>query len=225
MKIIAHRGASRECPENTLRAFQRAMEIGVDGIETDVQQTADGRLILFHDDQVKDASGKNRAVTALAYADLETLHAGEEERIPALEELLTLASGKVPLCLELKHAGLVPQVLALVRRYGLEKNIHLTSFLHSEIREVRRLAPQLCVSVTFAEWPGTQGKSLLKEGIEEISLSRAVVSLERVAELKKSGLRVRVYTVNGPEEAARLEAWGVDAIFTDDPRLMQGFRK
>lgn len=223
MKIIAHRGASLECPENTLAAFARAMEIGVDAVETDLQQTADGQVVLFHDTQVRGAGGRSVPVAGLTYAALqETVPQGKN--IPVLEELFDLTAGKVPLCLELKQQGLVPGVLASLRGRGLEETTHLTSFLSAEILEVRRRAPSLSVSVTFSEWPEKEFEALKREGIFEISLAQGVLTARRAAWLKEAGFRLRVYTVNDPSEAMRLETWGVDAIFTDDPRAMRSFR-
>ena len=222
MKVIAHRGASRECPENTRQAFERAIEIGVDAIETDVQKTADSRLILHHDDRVR-LHGKMSPVNQLTFSELKT--GAEGKQIPALEELFGLARGRVPLCLELKTAGLVPDVLALIRQYGAEGTSHVTSFLYPEIREVRRLCPELAVSVTFQEYDRAILPALINDGIFEISLAYPAISAETARELNQKGFQVRVYTVNSPEAAVRLESWGVAAIFTDDPRAMQFLRK
>ncbi len=222
MKIIAHRGASRECPENTLRAFERAIEIGVDGIETDVRKTADGVLVLHHNAHVE-INGRPQAIRQLSYEKLKAIHSSKTEPIPMLEGLFEMAGWSVALCLELKEAGIVPEVLAAIRKYDLGDNIHVTSFLYPEILEVGRLWPSLSISVTFETLP--LAASLIKDGIYEVSLPSTVISAAVVAKLKRAGLHVRVYTVNAPEEAARLESWGVDAIFTDDPRVMQAYRR
>ena len=222
MKIIAHRGASRECPENTLSAFERAIEIGADAIETDVQRTKDGLLVLYHDAEVK-IKGSMRKVEQLNCAELQQVHAEKGGPVPVLEELFDLAGGGIALCLELKAPGLVPEILALILKYGYESQMHLTSFLYPEILQVRKLCPEIPVSVTFSEWPGASAAALVKDGILEVSLARAALTLEKTAQLKKEGLGVRVYTVNDLQDAARLESWGVDAIFSDDPRAMRAF--
>ncbi len=223
MKIIAHRGASREFPENTLRAFERAIEIGVDAIETDVRQTADGILVLHHDESI-DVDGRPQAIGKLTYEKLKKISSDKSAPIATLEELLEMAGWSVGLCLELKEAGIVPKVIAMIQKYDLGDNVHVTSFLQPEILEACKLWQALSVSVTFEAVPAAD--QLIKAGIYEVSLPAAVITAAPVvAKLKRAGLRVRVYTVNAPEDAARLESWGVDAIFTDDPGAMQSYRQ
>jgi len=100
MKMIAHRGHHNErIPENTMQAFSKALELGADGIETDLRLSLDEKIILFHDAKIEDKKGKKRAVEALTYRELKEIKAD----IPTLEELLEVADTKVTLILEIKY--------------------------------------------------------------------------------------------------------------------------
>lgn len=103
MKIIAHRGFSALYPENTLLAFSKALEAGVDGIETDLRLSRDGHAMIFHDDTLKRMTGHKAAVESLTLAELKALNIGAAQSIPTLEELLRLTSSKATLILEIKY--------------------------------------------------------------------------------------------------------------------------
>ena len=103
MKIIAHRGFSASYPENTLLAFKKAIEIGVDGIETDLRLSRDDKAIIFHDDNLKRITGIDNLPEALSVDELKELNAGDGESIPTLVDLLQLANKQVTLILEIKY--------------------------------------------------------------------------------------------------------------------------
>lgn len=103
MKRIAHRGLSAVYPENTLLAFQKALEAGADGIETDLRLSLDEEVILFHDADLKRITGYDNRPEALTLAALKKLDAGEGESIPSLDELLQLTQGRATLILEIKY--------------------------------------------------------------------------------------------------------------------------
>ncbi len=103
MKIIAHRGFSADYPENTLLAFNKALETGADGIETDLRLSRDGKAVIFHDDNLKRITGIDNVPEALTLSELKALDAGEGERIPSLDELIALADARATLILEVKY--------------------------------------------------------------------------------------------------------------------------
>ena len=102
LKIIAHRGFSDRYPENTILAFRKAIEADVDGIETDLRLSLDGEIILFHDDDLSRLTENNLKVEVLTVKSLKKCDLGKGEPIPILDELITLANGKVTLILEIK---------------------------------------------------------------------------------------------------------------------------
>ncbi len=104
MKIIAHRGFSEKYPENTLLAFEKAIELGVDGIETDLRLSLDGKAIVFHDKTLKRIAQIDKTPESLTLDQLKTLDAGKGETIPSLDELLELTNAKTTLILEIKYS-------------------------------------------------------------------------------------------------------------------------
>jgi len=103
MKIIAHRGFSDKYPENTLLSFKKAIELGVDGIETDIRLSSDDKAVIFHDDNIKRITGVDKTVESLSLYELKKLNAGCGEKIPSLDELIELTEARVILILEIKY--------------------------------------------------------------------------------------------------------------------------
>ena len=220
MKIIAHRGASHEYPENTLPAFRRAVEIGVDEIETDLVETRDGVIVLHHDETMG-CGTKTVALRELTLAEVLKI----KPEIPLLDEVLEELGGQVSFCLELKTAGLAERAATLIQKYGLGSETHFTSFQKAEVLEVKKLCPEALFSWTFLALPDGIEEELKLAGINAVSLCREKLTRDHVQRLLGQGIKTRGYTVNDISLAEQYAGWGVDAIFTDDPARMQGFRK
>ncbi len=159
---IAHRGASAVAPANTLAAFEKAAELGADGIEFDVHLSADGAPVVIHDfavDATTDGSGR---VAEMDLAQLKQLDAGSRfdpafagERIPTLEEVLQTFGDRLLLNVELKSTsprddGLERAVLALVEQYELGSRVLLSSFNPFSLRRAKKLAPHVRVGLLYA---------------------------------------------------------------------------
>ncbi|MCY7304101.1 MAG: glycerophosphodiester phosphodiesterase [Thermoleophilia bacterium] len=209
--VIAHRGASAEETENTLPAFERAIELGADFVEFDVQASSDGGLVVFHDlrlDRLTSASGPLRA---RPLAELRELG------IATLEEVLELTAGRIAVMAELKNPWLFRRhdiVGRTVRLLGAEAVV--VSFSRRAILETRRLRPTLRTvqhvgfgtsiraAATFAWAAGFDNGRVTRRGI---------------ATAQSLGLKTLVYTVNEPVRLLELEAIGVDGVFSDCPGL------
>jgi len=223
MKIIAHRGAKAEKPENTLAAFEQALQIGVDGIEADLLMTRDEHVIVRHNDLIETPEGQ-RPVKELTLKELQQIDLGEGEHIPTLEQFLKRFLGRCSITLDLKATGMVPILLPLLSRLGALDKVHLTSFLHADILQIGQEIPESIRSIVFAAIP-IHFEPLVKEAaVKQVSLFRGYLTEETVRQLGEKGIRVWVYPVNGASEAKQFAQWGVDAIFTDDPRAMLGLR-
>jgi len=220
MKIIAHRGASFEFPENTLSAFRRAAEIGVDEIETDLVETRDGIILLHHDETLRHGTRAD-PICQLTFAEVSGISAS----IPKLEDVLKELGSQVSFCLELKVKGLAARVAAMINKYGLKTRTHVTSFKTEEVSEVKKLCPEAAFSWTFSVLPEGIEQKLRRAEIGAVSVARDHVTEGLVRSLLGHGIKTRVYTVNEVALAERYALWGVDAIFTDDPARMQSFRK
>jgi glycerophosphoryl diester phosphodiesterase len=123
MLRVGHRGARAYAPENTLTSFKKALEIGVDAVELDVRKTKDNQLIVIHDADVKRTTNGEGSVSELTIAQVKSFSAEGEEKIPTLEEALDFLDEKVKVLIELKEAGVEEQVLSIVCKKGLEKNV------------------------------------------------------------------------------------------------------
>ena len=224
MKIIAHRGASAERPENTLSAFERAIEIGVDAIETDLLATRDRRIVVRHDDFVEKGD-KRYYVRDLTFEELQGFNAGEGGRVPSLESVFESVRGRCPLILELKSSGLAEFLARFLRQHDFRQPIHVTSFLQSEVQQFAKEFPEIERSITLSALPDHYEALLQDCRTKQMSLHRGFLTEKLVRKLKAEGITVRVYTVNWSKEATLFESWGIDAIFTDDPAIMQVFRE
>jgi len=223
MQIIAHRGASAVRPENTRAAFEEALRIGVDAIETDLHLTRDGRLAVLHDDLVK-LDGEWRSVSELSFDELRRLDVGAGERVPSLDEVFEQLRGRCGLFLEIKAFGAAGPLAAALKRHGIGPDIHVTSFLHEEVVEVGRLCPSVERSITLAAMPIRFEPLFEDSGTSQVSLFRGYLNREITRRLVGHGVSVRAYPVNLPREAQQMAEWGVAGIFTDDPEAMRGLR-
>jgi len=231
--IWAHRGASDRAPENTLPAFEQAAERGAAGIELDVQRTADGHLVVCHDETVDRTSDGRAAIADLTLAELRRLDfsfgkAGfEGTRIPLLAEVLELMRPTNLLVnVELKdseepYPGMAQQALDLAAELGMADRVLWSSFNHHTLREVRQADAAARTGVLMVEplvdvWHYAQ-----RLGATEIhpyfrSLRLMPDAVERCHE---AGVRVNVWTVNSVDDLADMTARGVDAVISNVPDL------
>ncbi len=223
--IIGHRGAAGLAPENTLAAFQIALDRGVTGIEFDVQRTADGELIVFHDDdvdRVTDGSGPLRQFTL---ADLKTLDTGSwfdarfrGERIPTLAEVLAFLRGQdVVLHIELKSPwyfeGIERQVVDLVRQMKMVDQVWVRSFYHPALHTVHAIAPEFRISELWYDMFPQNDEITYPM----VNVSYELCTAERIAHIHEGGRLVTAWTVNDIEVAHQLAAMGIDGLTTDYP--------
>ncbi len=232
--VIAHRGASAHAPENTLAAFELAVQQGADAVEFDVKLTADGQVVVLHDQTVDRTTDGRGDLRAFSLAALRELDAGARfseqfrgQRVPTLEEVFETVGRRVRMNIELTNYAtpldsLVPAVVALVRRFGLEKQVLFSSFFPHNLRQAKRLLPEVpCGLLTWAGWMGWWGRAVgFRAGVyQAIHPNLQDVDAARVRRWQAAGRRVHVWTVNAEADLARLFAEGVDGVFTDDPAL------
>jgi glycerophosphoryl diester phosphodiesterase len=217
MLIYAHRGASVDHPENTLRAFRHALALGVDGIELDVHATADGIPVVIHDRDIRRTTTGVGYVDELPLARLETFDAGAGERVPTLAEVLALVGDAARLDVEIKGLGSERAVLEVLAKYPAV-TWAISSFDWNTLRTVRRL------DATAELWPLAErcGDDLIAIAAElaspAVSLFTGAYTTETAPKLRDAGLRVVVWTVNDPREARRVADLGAFALCTDDPQ-------
>jgi glycerophosphoryl diester phosphodiesterase len=231
--VFAHRGASAHAPENTLAAFELALEHGADAIEFDVKLTADGQVVGHHDPSLERTTNGKGRLGDFSLGELKKLDAGawfgeawRGERIPTLAEIFETVGDKMFMNIELTNYAtpfdkLVEKVAELVRRYHMEERVLYSSFLPHNLMRAGALTPglprgQLALPGPAGWWQRRWGNFLKIQAEHPFS---ADVSAASVIRAHARGRRVYTWTVNDPDEMRRLQALGVDGIFTDDPKL------
>ncbi|MGD2104163.1 MAG: glycerophosphodiester phosphodiesterase family protein [Anaerolineae bacterium] len=233
---IAHRGASRIAPQNTLAAFRKALEIGVDGIELDVRLCADGVPVVIHDATVDATTDGTGRVDALTLGQLKQLDAGSSfdssfagERIPTLAEVLQILGDKLLLNIELKgigplDRGLEQVVVDLLQRYSLEPSALLSSFNLLALRRVQQMTPGVSTGLLCARGPLSVtrlGRFFMPEPITALHPHHTIVNRRNVAWARARNLRVHAWTVDDIADMRRLISCGVDGIITNVPDRLQ----
>lgn len=218
--ITAHRGAGYLEPENTLRALQRALELGVDQIEIDAQLTRDGHLILMHDPTVDRTTNGIGKVEDLTLEEIRQLDAGLGERVPTLAEALELVCGRAILQIELKGAGTALPVVRTVEAAGRERDVILTSFVHQWLIQTRQLNPRISTGALWGRLPSDAVQQTRRIGAQALHVWYEHIDHRLVAEAHEQGLLVRAWNPNQPEEMRRLIELGVDAIGSDRPDML-----
>jgi glycerophosphoryl diester phosphodiesterase len=208
--VIAHRGASSEEKENTLPAFERAIEHGADYLEFDVQASRDGALVVYHDlllDRLTPLRGPLRA---------SPLAALREHDIPTLEEVLELAAGRIGVMVEIKSPWLYRRHDIVARAvYLLDGDAAVLSFSRRAILETRRLRPEL----RTMQHVGVGVPIRRAAGAWAAGFDNDRTTPRDLAKAQRLGLQTAVYTVNEPARMLELQDLGVDGIFTDYPGL------
>jgi glycerophosphoryl diester phosphodiesterase len=214
---IGHRGAAGHAPENTLASIEQAVSIGCDLTEVDVQRTADGSLVLLHDEHVDRTTNGKGPVADMNLEEVRKLDAGRGQRVPTLEEALKTAHGRIGLILELKAEGLAYDVSGIVRASGFPGALIYASFLHDELQHVRRADPDARTLALFKRLPKSPAAEATKLQATHVGLRFDSATLPLVKAFHKSRLTVFVYTVNKPADIARMRALRVDGIVSDFP--------
>ncbi|HUJ84928.1 MAG TPA: glycerophosphodiester phosphodiesterase family protein [Candidatus Acidoferrales bacterium] len=219
MLRIGHRGARAYAPENTLTSFKKALEIGVDAIELDVRKTKDNQLVVIHDDNVKRTTNGDGLVCELTLKEIKGFSAEGGEKIPTLEEALDFLDNKVKVLVELKEEGIEKQVLSVIHERDLEKNVVITSFSETALKEVRELNDKVETGLIYAKHKNPLKAALDLKANYLVALYR-FVHTANVEKAHENGLKVVVWTINNPEEVEAYIKKGVDGIASDKPDIL-----
>lgn len=223
--IIGHRGASAEAPENTLAAFALAQAQGADGIELDVQLSADGWPVVIHDSDLARITGRQGSVQSLSLAQLQELEAGEGQSIPTLDEVFETLGPNFLYNVELKTTalrdnGLAAAVADRIQAHHVENQTVVSSFNPLAVRRVRRHLTRSTWVAHLHYTAGLRYKYLLAPS-QAIHPHYRLVDARYMVWAKKMGWRVHAWTVDDPVEAQRLTNLGVHGIITNQPRRIR----
>ncbi len=223
MLILAHRGASRDAPENTLRAFSEAFSQHAHGLEFDTYQLHQD-IVVFHDRWLHRTTNGTGRVLEQTVSTLRALDAGYGEKIPFLNEVLALCPGNSICNIEIKQLHDVAAWLqgfdeALHSSRLTTDNIIISSFNHRWLRDIKAQRPALQIGALTASFP-INGPAFASElGAYSIHVTLDMIEESYVREAHQAGLKVLVYTVDMPEDMLMLKSWGVDGIFTNVPSV------
>lgn len=230
MKVIAHRGASGEFPENTLLAFEQALVQGADGIELDVRYHHSGQFFLLHDNELNVISNGQGNFDHLSVAQLQQLDAGSGQQIPSLTQALKLINGRCQVNIELKSNASSPHDIAkllmalqqqldsAVEQYQFSwSHFLISSFNHHLVAAQAKLLPPVATAALIASIPLGYSQFALDLAVCAINPSIDCLNQALVHDAHQRGLLVWVYTVDKQQDIANCYAMGVDAIFTNYP--------
>jgi glycerophosphoryl diester phosphodiesterase len=221
--VIAHRGASGHLPENTIPAYQRALEQGADMIELDLHRARDGAVVIAHDPELAALGGRGEIADA-TLAELRALDAGGGERVPTLDEVLDRFGPRIPLNLEIKRStrgdypGLEAEVALAVERRGLLARTLFSSFHDGVLARLRSRSAEArigcLVSARNPERPLERARAV---GAEALHPWIGLASTDLIRAAHADGLAVYVFTVDDEQEMRHLLDLGVDGLFTNFP--------
>lgn len=248
--VIAHRGASRVAPENTLRAIRAAARAGSDVVEVDVRLTADDAVVIMHDASLARTTDAPQQypdrepwhVGDFTLRELQTLDAGSwkgarfaGEGVPTLQEALAAVEGRAALLIELKDprrdVGMEARVAEHITRDGTasgepdpQHEVFVQSFDYLAVARFAALQPDVSASVLTTTKPSTTELNLYQRFADGVAPPYASVDRWLVNEVQSRGMHITPYTVNDPPMMRRLIALGVDGVVSDVPGRLRNVR-
>jgi glycerophosphoryl diester phosphodiesterase len=217
--LLGHRGASADAPENTMRAFRLALEQGADGIELDVQRSADGVPIVIHDPTLERTTDGSGAISAMAWEEIARVRS-RGEPVPRLEEVAAWAAGTGAwLNVEIKAAGVEAATVAAIESAGVTRRTVFSSFDAESVRTVGRLAPDARRFLLTETWSAEVLATARGVGAGGICLADAAAIPAALESLAAEGLPVAVWTVDDPARMETLYRAGMAAVITNRPAV------
>ncbi|WP_433814919.1 glycerophosphodiester phosphodiesterase [Flavobacterium johnsoniae] len=219
---IAHRGAKAYEPENTLQAFQKALDLNSDGIELDVHLSSDEHIIVIHDETIDRTTNGKGLVNDFTLAELKSFLINGKYQIPTLNEVFDSVDKKCLINIELKGLGTAPKVVALIEKYISEKNWNYNHFIISSfewnmLEETSNLNPNIPIGVLTEENVETALAFAEKIKAKAINPDFQLLNIENVHQMQEKGFLVLPWTVNTEEDIQKVKSYNVNGIISDNP--------
>jgi glycerophosphoryl diester phosphodiesterase len=226
VEIVAHRGAAGAAPENTMAAIRRAIEDGTDWVEIDVQESADGAVVVVHDSDFMKLAGEPLKVWDGTLAEIREIDVGSwfspvfrAERVPTLREVLSAAKGRSKVVIELKYYGhdvaLERKVVEIVEEAGMTDQVAIMSLKYEGIQKIRELRPDWTIGLLSAKALG----DLTRLDADFLAVNMGMARAGFLRRARRAGKPVFVWTVNTPVDVSRMASLGVAGIITDEPAM------
>jgi glycerophosphoryl diester phosphodiesterase len=219
---IGHRGAKGYAPENTLLSFQKAIDLGADGIELDVHLSADGEIVVIHDETIDRTTNGKGIVNTLTLQELKAFRIENNEQIPTLFEVFDLVNQKCFINIELKNYDTAEKVVRLIERYVLDKKWNYNRFLVSSfdwnaLRKIRLLNSEIPIGVlteTDLNLAFDFAKFIKAEAIHPYF---HLLTKENTTQIQEKGIQVFAWTINEIEDIQKIKKFNINGIITDFP--------
>ena len=219
MMIMGHRGAKALEPENTLLSIKRAMEIGVDAVEIDVQLTKDKEVVVIHDSTVDRTTNGKGPVGSYTLEEIKKLDAGKGEKIPTLKEVIEFVKDKVGLIIELKEEGTEDKVVGLINKHSLYGGAYVISFWHMAVKRVKEMDSRIKTGVLLVGCP-VDACIARSASADALVMNYAFVSKGLVDKAHQEGLKVFIWNIDDRDMLKPYVDMGVDGIGSNDPRVL-----
>ena len=224
--VIAHRGAAGRAPENTMASVKAAIEDKSDWVEIDVQETADGKVIVVHDSDFMKLAGVDLKVWDGTLEEIQAIDVGSwfapefaDQRTPTLIDVLKESKGKAHVVIELKYYGhdeqLEQRVIDIVEQLGMTEDVAIMSLKYDAVQKVRKLRPDWDTGLLSAQVLGNMGNL----DVDFLAVNMAMATPTFIRSNQEAGKRVLVWTVNDKMSMFRMMSLGIDGIITDEPAL------
>ncbi|MFX1442568.1 MAG: glycerophosphodiester phosphodiesterase [Promethearchaeota archaeon] len=234
--IIGHRGANSIAPENTLKAFQKAIELGADCVEFDVHESKDGKIVVMHDEDIFRTTGQkfHGLIKDMTLEELRTLDCGEGEKIPTFKELISLTKGKIGLNCEIKAEGIAKKIVAIMKDADIIDTTIVSSFKHPELLKIQKLEPKIKLaslepagSSRLSHWENKEAmiNKAVKNKFYAIHPLYKLVDRKFIEYAHNYNLKVIPWTVDSGIALKKLMNMGPDAIITNDISRMKEILK
>lgn len=218
VNIVGHRGAPTAEPENTLRSFRRALNLGVAAVELDVQLTRDGRLAVIHDETLDRTTNGHGLVKDFTLAELQKLDAGKGESIPALEEVLELTRGRAHLLVEMKQSDSASALLEFFRHHQAFDAAQVISFWHPAVKALKEEEPRLNTGALLVGCPADPVGLARAARTHTLVLNYRYVNRDLVDTAHRQEIEVIAWNIDDPEILEPYLALDLDGICTNRPR-------
>jgi len=218
---FGHQGAPGYAPENTLASFQKAIDLGVDGVELDIF-IVDGDLVVIHDYRLERLTTGTGLVEEKTFDEIRSLEVKGGGKIPSLTEVLNLVNRRTSVNIEIKSECTAPLVANVineyVRKHGWKyEQFQVSSFNHYELKTIKALVPEIKTGALIFGVPIGWAKFAADLNVYSINISIEFVNEELIEDAHRRGIKVFVFTVNFPDDIQRMIDLGVDGVFTDYP--------
>jgi glycerophosphoryl diester phosphodiesterase len=224
MQVIAHRGASGYAPENTRAAFDKAIAMGAAAIETDVSVTADGALVLIHDQMIDRVSNGEGPVADHTLIELQALDFGAwrgaefaGERIVTAEEMIDEYLDRIPVVFEIKDPRATKPLIELLQAKGKIDRVQITSFIWYPLLEARALDPGVEIGFLTRDFEPSLIDRIVRRGFTQICPHVSQLTAKRVALAREKGLKIRAWGIDSKLQIERLYETGVDGATINWP--------